>query len=108
MFFLSYVQVKIHIIYLFYQPVEGEEVVEAVVSWSPADDLAFDSGVFFGFLFLVCIPSFRMARGLLTPCNLKYNPQALHTGSPSLLRLHKVVVRVPQFVQQSPSRLVAV
>lgn len=83
-------------------------MVEALVSWSPVDDLAFGSGVFFGFLFLVCMPSLRMANGLLTPCNLKYNPQALHTGSPSLLRLHRVVVRVPQFVQQSPSRLVAV
>ena len=64
--------------------------------------------VFFGFRFLVCMPSLRMASGLFTPCNLKYKPQALHTGSPSLLRRHKVVVRVPQLVQHKPRRRVAV
>lgn len=63
---------------------------------------------FFGFLFLVCIPSLRIARGRLTPCNLKYNPHALQTGSPSLLRRHNVVARVPQFVQQRPKRRFAV
>lgn len=63
---------------------------------------------FLGFLFRVCIPSLRIAKGRFTPCNLKYNPQALHTGSPSLFRLHNVVVLVPQLVQQSPNRLVAV
>jgi hypothetical protein len=30
---------------------------------------------------------------------------ALQTGSPSLLRLHRVVVVVPQFVQHNPIRL---
>lgn len=64
--------------------------------------------LFFGFLFLVCIPSLRIANGRLTPCNLKYNPHALHTGSPSLLRRHNVVVRVPQLVQHNPKRRVAV
>lgn len=64
--------------------------------------------LFFGFLFRVCIPSFRIANGRFTPCNLKYNPHALHTGSPSLLRRHNVVVRVPQFVQHKPRRRVAV
>jgi hypothetical protein len=49
-----------------------------------------------------------MASGRLIPCNLKYSPQALQTGSPSLLRRHSVVVRVPQFVQHKPKRLVAV
>lgn len=63
---------------------------------------------FFGLRFLVCIPSFRIASGRLTPCNLKYKPHALHTGSPSLLRRHNVVVRVPQFVQHKPNLRVAV
>jgi hypothetical protein len=63
---------------------------------------------FFGFRFLVWIPSFRIASGRLIPCNLKYNPQALQTGSPSLFRRQSVVVRVPQFVQHKPKRLVAV
>lgn len=63
---------------------------------------------FFGFRLRVWIPSFRIARGRLIPCSLKYKPHALHTGSPSLLRRHSVVVRVPQFVQHNPKRLVAV
>lgn len=63
---------------------------------------------FFGFRFLVCIPSFRIASGRFTPCSLKYNPHALQTGSPSLFRRQRVVVRVPQFVQHRPKRLVAV
>jgi hypothetical protein len=64
--------------------------------------------LFFGFLFLVCMPSLRIANGLFTPCSLKYSPQALHTGSPSLLRRHNVVVLVPQLVQHKPKRRVAV
>lgn len=63
---------------------------------------------FLGFRLRVWMPSLRMARGLLTPCSLKYKPQALHTGSPSLFRRQSVVVLVPQFVQQRPKRLVAV
>jgi len=63
---------------------------------------------FFGFRFRVWMPSFRIASGRLMPCNLKYSPQALQTGSPSLLRRHNVVVRVPQLVQHKPKRLVAV
>lgn len=63
---------------------------------------------FFGLRLRVWIPSLRIASGRLTPCSLKYNPHALHTGSPSLLRRHRVVVRVPQFVQHKPKRLVAV
>ena len=41
----------------------------------------------------------RIVEGLLTPCNLKYNPHALHTISPRTFRRQIVVVRVPQFVQ---------
>jgi hypothetical protein len=63
---------------------------------------------FFGLRFLVWIPSFRIASGRFTPCSLKYRPHALHTGSPSLLRRHSVVVRVPQLVQHRPRRRVAV
>lgn len=63
---------------------------------------------FLGLRFLVWMPSLRMLMGRFTPCNLKYSPQALHTGSPSLLRRHSVVVRVPQLVQHSPKRRVAV
>lgn len=54
------------------------------------------------------MPSLRIAKGLFTPCNLKYKPHALHTGSPSLLRRQRVVVRVPQLVQHKPKRRVAV
>ena len=63
---------------------------------------------FFGLRLRVWMPSFLMAKGRFTPCSLKYNPQALQTGSPSLFRRHSVVVRVPQFVQQRPNLRVAV
>ena len=48
---------------------------EAVVSCIVLDE-------FFGRRFLVCIPSFFIVNGLFTPCNLKYKPHALQTGSP--------------------------
>ena len=48
-----------------------------------------------------------VASGLLTPCSLWYSPHALHTGSPSAFRRQSVVVVVPQLVQHSPSRRVA-
>jgi hypothetical protein len=48
--------------------------------------------------------SFFMARGRLTPCNLKYRPQALHTGSPTELRLHRDVVLVWQLEHDRPTR----
>lgn len=51
--------------------------------------------------------SFFMAKGLLTPCSLKYKPQALQTGSPTEFRLHSDVVLVWQFVQVNPTRLEA-
>lgn len=38
---------------------------------------------------------------------MKYRPQALHTGSPFPLRLHRVVVVVWQFAQQVPARRAA-
>lgn len=37
-------------------------------------------------------------------CNLKYNPQALHTGSPLLLRRQRLVLVVVQFEQRRPAR----
>jgi len=44
-----------------------------------------------------------MAKGRVTPCNLKYKPHALQTGSPSLLRRQSVVVVVIQLLHDSPS-----
>lgn len=37
-------------------------------------------------------------------CSLKYKPQALHTGLPSLLRRHNVVELVEQLAQVTPVR----
>lgn len=85
-----------------YVPCDDATPFVNTLCWLLDDEIV---GVFFGFLFLVCMPSLRMVKGRLTPCNLKYKPQALHTGSPSLFRLHKVVVRVPQFVQHNPNLL---
>lgn len=42
--------------------------------------------------------------GLLTPWSFMYRPQALHTGSPSALRRHSVVVVVWQLAQERPTR----
>lgn len=42
--------------------------------------------------------------GRLTPCNLKYSPQALQTGSPPAFRLHKLVFVVLQLEQIRPLR----
>lgn len=53
----------------------------------------------FGRLRRVCMVSRRMECGRLTPCNLKYKPQALQTISPRRFRRQMVVVRVPQFEQ---------
>lgn len=53
----------------------------------------------FGRRLLVWIVSLRIVCGLLTPCNLKYKPQALHTISPRTFRRQMVVVVVPQLVQ---------
>lgn len=86
----------------------SESYTPSPSSFFPFDDRSLPLPPFFGFRFLVCMPSLRMASGRLTPCNLKYNPHALHTGSPSLFLRHNVVVLVPQFVQQRPNRLVAV
>uniref|UniRef100_A0A182UZV2 Uncharacterized protein n=1 Tax=Anopheles merus TaxID=30066 RepID=A0A182UZV2_ANOME len=47
----------------------------------------------------VWIVSRRIVCGRLTPCSLKYSPQALHTISPRMFRRQMVVVVVPQFVQ---------
>ena len=43
----------------------------------------------------------------LTPCNLKYNPHALHTGSPFAFLRHNVVVEVEQLLQLVPARRAA-
>lgn len=49
--------------------------------------------------------SFFMANGRFTPCNLKYRPQALHTGSPWVFRLHRDVAEVLQLVHVTPALL---
>lgn len=71
------------------------------------DDFCFDCSEYFGFRFLVWMPSFFMLCGRLTLCNLKYNPHALQTGSPWLLRRQRVVVLVLQFAQITPDLLFA-
>lgn len=48
--------------------------------------------------------SFFMANGRLTPWSLKYNPQALQTVSPWLLRRHSEVVVVEQLAHRRPRR----
>lgn len=71
------------------------------------DVLGFDCSEYFGLRFLVWMPSFFMLCGRLTLCSLKYNPQALQTGSPWLFRRHSVVVLVLQFAQITPDRRLA-
>lgn len=85
-----------------YVPCEVERLLINALCWLLLDEIV---GGFLGLRFLVWIPSLRIVSGRLTPCNLKYKPQALHTGSPSLFLLHNVVFRVPQFVQQRPNLL---
>ncbi|KNC21541.1 hypothetical protein FF38_05358 [Lucilia cuprina] len=48
--------------------------------------------LFFGLRLRFCMPSFFMESGRFMLCSLKYRPQALQTGFPSLLRRHKTVV----------------
>ena len=57
---------------------------------------------------LVLMVSLRIAGGRFTPFKRKYKPQALHTESPAMFRLHIEVALVPQFAQVRPTRLVAV
>lgn len=49
------------------------------------------------------VPSITLSTRALTPCSLKYSPHALQTGSPSLFRLHNVVVDVWQFAHDNPT-----
>lgn len=79
---------------------EGEFVAEVV---DPVEVLPLV--MFLGFLFLVWMLSFFMARGRGTPWSFMYNPQALQTGSPSAFLLQRVVLVVWQLVQHSPARL---
>lgn len=73
-----------------------EEVVVAMDDDDDDDDLL--SLLFLGFRFLVWMLSFFIVRGRLTLCSLKYRPQALHTGSPWLLRRQREVTVVWQLV----------
>lgn len=68
---------------------EGELVAEVV---DPVEVLPLV--MFLGFLFLVWMLSFFIARGRGTPWSFIYNPQALQTGSPSAFRLQRVVLVV--------------
>lgn len=79
---------------------EGELVADVV---DPVEALPLV--MFLGFLFLVWMLSFFMARGRGTPWSFMYKPQALQTGSPSAFLLHRVVLVVWQFVQHRPARL---
>ncbi len=88
-------------------PTATEFVWLAAAAAATAAAAAAAAELLLGLRLRVWIPSFRMANGRLTPCNLWYNPQALQTGSPSALRRHRVVVVVPQLVQHNPNRLVA-
>src|SRR6266487_353109 len=63
-------------------------------------------------LFRFLMTSVFIDNGLLSPCSLKNNPQALHMGCPCRLFLHNGVFCVEQFVQVgevsvSPSTVVS-
>lgn len=75
-----------------------EEVVVAMDDDDDDDDDDLLSLLFLGFRFLVWMLSFFIVRGRLTLCSLKYRPQALHTGSPWLLRRQREVTVVWQLV----------